>query len=332
MGAHTECWSRDGPCRGDEDDNLARDIGEREGGERDDIVSKTHQIHVKRITGFITGFPESPVADQDGAPNLSARHREGVSNLSTPQRNDMGHDHASDADSPFYNSTLGDMFGLLDCSSESHQTIANCHGVVVRRRASTSLLSEDLERLSSRMKTEEKSNFETQMSKLKSLSIRKESEMDATHENELSRTLSCRGLPGELRVLSQKKKTHKTHHCKQQQQQQSPGTAGSSGSEAMPIPYISRACTAPDQLPELSSSMLESLLLDREKEEKKNKSPKGTTLATPNGEERRTHVTGRRVPSVAFLDDLAALQERQYSVFRNDSEKRKSTRHHLYCT
>ncbi len=327
MGALTECWSRDGQCRDDEVCIQRHDIAE----ERDDSILKTPQVHVKRITGFTTSFSGSHVTEQEDAQNPSTRHREvSVPNLGTPTVDSFHqcNDHAADVNSPFYNNTLGDVFGLLESSSEG-QAIAGCHGTVARRRASTSLLSEDLERLSSRMKTDEQSNFETQMSKLKCLSIRKESDVDITRGDQLSRTLSSRGMPGELRIQVQKKKARKTQH--RARQQQSPGTAGSSGSEAMPIPHMSRACTAPDQLPELSSSMLESILLERDKEEKKNKSPTGATLSTPNGEERRMHVTGRRVPSAAFLDDLAALQERQYSVFRNDSEKR-STRHHLYST
>jgi hypothetical protein len=282
---------------------------------RDDMNLNTSKIHVRRITGFITKLSGSNVSEE-GAPTP------------TPQREghmDMCDDHVDYMSSPFHNNTIGEFFGVLERSQS--QAIGGCahNGTVVRRRASTSLLSEGLERASSRLRMEEKSNFETQMSKLKCLSIRKEVEMvDATGDCEGSRTGSWRGMAGELRVQIQKSQM-KAHG------KPSPSTAGSSGSEAMPIPHISRACTAPDQLPELSSSMLESLLLEREKEEKKNKSPKGVTLSTPNGQE-RMHATRRRVPSAAFLDDLAALQERQYSVFRNDSDKRISTRHHLYST
>ena len=315
MGVVTKCWSGEDQCRDDEVATTCLGTAQ----EKNTILLKTPQIHVKRITGFTATFSGVDVTDTERASS------------STPQgRGDMSAcgGQGCDVDSPFCNNNIGEVFGLLD--SPEQRGCGYPRGgmarTISRRRASTSLLSEDLERASSkfRMEVQEKSNFDTQMSKLKCLSICKDVELDGTPDSALSRTLSCRGMPGELRARKIRGKTH------DEQRKQSPGTVGSSGSEARPIPHMSRACTAPDQLPELSSSMLESLLLEREKEEKK--SPKSATLSTPNGTERRINATGRRVPSAAFLDDLAALQERQYSVFRNNAEKRISTRHHLYST
>lgn len=319
MGAVTECWSGEDQCRDDEVATTCLGTAQ----EKNTILLKTPQIHVKRITGFTTSFSGVDVTDTERSSIELAS--------STPQgKGDMDAcgGHGYDVNSPFCNNNIGDVFGLLDSAEQRGCSYprGGMARTVSRRRASTSLLSEDLERASSkvRMEVQEKSNFDTQMSKLKCLSIRKDVELDGTPESALSRTLSCRGMPGELHARKIRGKT-----C-YEQRKQSPGTVGSSGSEAMPIPHMSRACTAPDQLPELSSSMLESLLLEREKEEKK--SPKGATLSTPNGLERRINATGRRVPSAAFLDDLAAIQERQYSVFRSNAEKRTSARHHLYST
>lgn len=292
-----------------------------------DIMSiKTQHMHIRRITGFKTESLSGDVGDQEGAATPIPRGEEPVAVVD----HNVDHFH-----SPFSNNNIGEVF-----DQETRPKYSQMKGqhhpsgevTVARRRASTSLLSEDLERASSRLKIEGhgKSTFEAQMSKLKCLSIRKDEEHDDTPDGGISRTLSCRGMPGEVRVQIQKhqRSIFEVHN----ERKKSPDSFGSSGSEAMPIPHISRACTAPDQLPELSSSMLESLLMERDKEEKKNKSPKGASLSTPNGQERRINATGRRVPSAAFLDDLAALQERQYSVFRSDSDKRISTRHYLYST
>lgn len=290
------------------------------------MVCITPEIHMKRIRGFTTGNAEKRAIDQDGAPTPTPRDREHMAPCD---------DGVVDFESPFCNNSMGDVFGGMDESSghtmEQHRHPSG--GVATARRCSTSLLSEDLERVSSKKKKQlhETSNFETQMAKLKCLSIRKEGDLDGepdTCHAMISRTVSCRGMPGELRVQIHKNRTRTFNE--HEQHKKSPGSAGSSGSEAMPIPSMSRACTAPDQLPELSSSMLESLLEEREREERKNKSPKEESLLTPNRYARRTNTTGRRVPSAAFLEDLAALQERQYSVFKNVSEKRTMTRHHLY--
>ena len=109
-------------------------------------------------------------------------------------------------------------------------------------------------------------------------------------------------------------------------------------SSAMAIPLSSRARTAPDQLPELTESMIEKLLakMDGSPDEaseqgksngksKSNKSNKNTTTTaitkskTPDVTElsppqRRRNCAGKRVPSSAFLNDLNSLKVRQESM------------------
>ena len=118
-------------------------------------------------------------------------------------------------------------------------------------------------------------------------------------------------------------------------------------SSAMAIPLSSRARTAPDQLPELTESMIEKLLakMDGSPDEtseqgkrngngksngksngngKSNNKSKNTTTAsnkskTPDVTElcppqRRRNGAGKRVPSSAFLNDLNSLKVRQESM------------------
>ena len=116
-------------------------------------------------------------------------------------------------------------------------------------------------------------------------------------------------------------------------------------SSAMAIPLSSRARTAPDQLPELTESMIEKLLakMDGSPDEtseqgkrngngksngngngKSNNKSKNTTTAsnkskTPDVTElcppqRRRNCAGKRVPSSAFLNDLNSLKVRQESM------------------
>jgi hypothetical protein len=83
-----------------------------------------------------------------------------------------------------------------------------------------------------------------------------------------------------------------------------------------------RARTAPDQLPELTESMVESLLL----KQKENGSPgadgcvaTNDTNKTPEVKEmcssqRRKNYAGKRVPSAKFLDDMNSMKLRQESI------------------
>lgn len=94
-------------------------------------------------------------------------------------------------------------------------------------------------------------------------------------------------------------------------------------SSAMNIPIAClRARTAPDQLPELTESMVESLLL----KQKENGSPgadgcvaTNDTNKTPEVKEmcssqRRKNYAGKRVPSAKFLDDMNSMKLRQESI------------------
>lgn len=199
-----------------------------------------------------------------------------------------------------------------------------------------------MERAPSRLTKEllEKTAFDTRMSRLKSLNIAgsKIDDIDQTptqldDNGELVRTLSCRA-PGELtrrgRGYAWAKKApkpaekQKTHSTMEGMQICDVSPGGSSCSEAMPIPRMSRARTTPDPLPELSASMLDSIMKSKE-------SPKATSEMKPKAHERKRSPKG--VPSAEFLQNIAALKDLQDHVFENPDHHQAagdSHKHGLY--
>jgi hypothetical protein len=186
-----------------------------------------------------------------------------------------------------------------------------------------------LERASSRLTAElqAKTNFDSRMSKLKSLSLRRIAV--TAEDNDMARTMSCHGMDGERRLPSsavivpsaEKKEKRRKQNLQRRSlvAPDSPNTdssAGSSCSEALPIPRISRAYTTPDPLPELSASLIESIMLESRRREESPKSASHTT--TPSGHDRRRHL-GRRVPSNVFMENMARVKEIQDNVFTNTS-------------
>jgi len=107
-------------------------------------------------------------------------------------------------------------------------------------------------------------------------------------------------------------------HTRTQSDQRLMGSPGSA-STAMPIPLISRACTSPEQLPELTQSMIESLLSEHGSPEKKE-----NTTTPELREDRRKNAAGKRVPSARFLDDLNIIKARQESAFDMVGMKNRS--------
>lgn len=231
----------------------------------------------------------------------------------------MAQDLHDDLFSPFSNDT-----SICDMTTEHGN--ACLHKMCSFGHPSMHAYKSSMERTPSRLTKEllEKTAFETRMSRLKNLNIAgsKIEDIDQTpvhmdDNGELVRTLSCRA-PGELvrcrngytwaKKKSKSATSEKTPCAMEGIQVGEVSPGGSSCSEAMPIPRMSRARTTPDPLPEISASMLDSIMKSKE-------SPKAPSEMKHKTQERKRSPKG--VPSAEFLQNIAALKDLQDHVFEN---------------
>ena len=294
-------------------------------GRKSTVNCYTPDLKMQRVVGFTTE-EASPVETREECCFCAQRGGQHRRALSAGEYEDFSRGSEGDNVSP-RSPEEEEMFSAFAEAAGSTSPVNVQDSLTVGVHDMPHKTCASLERASSRLTAElqAKTNFDSRMSKLKSLSLRKIAV--TADDNEMARTMSCRGMDGERRLPSRAVTVPSTDMKEKRRKQNlqrrslvasdsTDSSAGSSCSEAMPIPRISRAYTAPDPLPELSASLIESIMLESRRKEE---SPKGAShTTTPSCHDRRRHL-GRRVPSNVFMENMARVKEIQDNVFTNNS-------------